>query len=221
MAPQAVTFDLDDTLAVVDRPRAALLDDATESVGAPALSRAAYLEAHAGVSSSRTREPIFERLLSDAGASEIDAGALATAYRQAIGEHLRPVRGIEELLDRLADEREIGLITNGPERAQLDKLERLGWTDRFDAVVISGRLGTAKPDPAPFREACDRLEVDPADIVHVGDHPEHDIAGARSVGATAIHVVEGECSTRDEQMVLSRHRLPEELPRVLARPALA
>lgn len=188
MGPAAVTFDLDDTLAVVERPRTVLLEDAAMSVGAPSLSRQAYLETHASVNPRDTRAPIFERLLDDVEADGADPEDLAVAYRQTIGTHLRPVDGVEAMLDKLDETVGLGLITNGPERAQRDKLERLGWTDRFDTVVISGRVGVAKPDPRPFEVACDRLGVDPAEAIHIGDQPVADIMGARQAGMDAIYV---------------------------------
>lgn len=54
-----------------------------------------------------------------------------------------------------------------------------GW---FDAVIVSGDLGVRKPDPAPFAAALERLGVDVARAVHVGDHAPHDEVGARAAG---------------------------------------
>ena len=44
----------------------------------------------------------------------------------------------------------------------------------------------AKPDPAIFRAALERLGVAPADAIHVGDSVEHDVAGARAAGLEAV-----------------------------------
>ncbi|MBS2965715.1 HAD family phosphatase [Actinocrinis puniceicyclus] len=41
----------------------------------------------------------------------------------------------------------------------------------FDAVVISGRVGLRKPDPAIYRLAADRLGLEPGDCVFVDDLP--------------------------------------------------
>lgn len=215
----AITFDLDDTLAVVDRSRADLLEAAIRAVDAPPISRTQYLDAHASVRDSETRAPIFELLLSTVGDSDVDPVELAGAYRQAIGSHLRPVRGVESMLESLSASMPVGLITNGPERAQLDKLERLGWTDRFDAVVITGRLGTPKPEPEPFHAACDCLGVSPSEVVHVGDHPVHDIDGARAAGLDAVWVVEEDTHRHAPVPTVTRERLAEELVQ-LAQPVV-
>jgi putative hydrolase of the HAD superfamily len=48
-------------------------------------------------------------------------------------------------------------------------------------VVTSAEAGAPKPDPAIFRLALERLDVEPERALHVGDSPE-DEAGARAAG---------------------------------------
>jgi putative hydrolase of the HAD superfamily len=69
-----------------------------------------------------------------------------------------------------------------------DVLERTGLRSLVDAVVISAELGVAKPDPAIFRAALERLGVNAGGAVHVGDSLEHDVAGARAAGLDAVLV---------------------------------
>jgi putative hydrolase of the HAD superfamily len=61
-------------------------------------------------------------------------------------------------------------------------LERHGLASWFDAVVTSADTGVQKPDPRPFLVALERLGVDPARAVHIGDHRPHDEVGARAAG---------------------------------------
>ncbi len=61
-------------------------------------------------------------------------------------------------------------------------LERIGLSHYFAFSIFSRDHGVAKPAPAIFHAACARLNV-PADcVLHVGDDPVHDIAGARAAG---------------------------------------
>lgn len=69
-----------------------------------------------------------------------------------------------------------------------DVLERTGLRPLVDVVVISAELGVAKPDPAIFRAALDRLGAPADGAVHVGDSLEHDVAGARAAGLEAVLV---------------------------------
>lgn len=69
---------------------------------------------------------------------------------------------------------------------QREKLNALGIDEWFDAVVISGEIGVAKPDAAAFRLALDQLVVEPESVWHVGDDLKTDVAGARAAGITAV-----------------------------------
>ncbi len=80
----------------------------------------------------------------------------------------------------------LGLITNGSVRMQTSKLECLALSPMFDTILISDAEGISKPDRQIFRRALERLHVNPAQAVFVGDHPEVDVAGARSAGMQAI-----------------------------------
>lgn len=179
----AVIFDLDDTLAITDRDRETLLAAAAERAGVPlSFDRAAYLEAHRKHSGSESRQPVFEALVGT------DAPELTQAYREVIGEELTPVRGAEKLLTTLRKRYRIGLLTDGPEKTQRDKLRRLGWDDAFDAVVITGPLGTPKPEQRAFEAITEMLDVAPDQSVYVGDDPERDIEGAAKAGVDPVQV---------------------------------
>ncbi|HEY7603347.1 MAG TPA: HAD-IA family hydrolase [Gaiellaceae bacterium] len=62
-----------------------------------------------------------------------------------------------------------------------EHLERIGADRLFSAIVTSAEAGAAKPDPAVFRLALERLRVEPGRALHVGDEPE-DEQGAAAVG---------------------------------------
>jgi HAD superfamily hydrolase (TIGR01509 family) len=49
-------------------------------------------------------------------------------------------------------------------------LDAAGLLDHLDAVVLSYEVGLIKPDPRIFALACEKLSVDPARAVMVGDH---------------------------------------------------
>ena len=179
----AVVFDLDDTLAVTDRDRETLLSTAADRAGISiSFDREAYLEAHREHSGRRTRQPVFEALV------DTEAAELTAAYREAIGEALTPVEGAGALLSTLRTRYRLGLLTDGPDETQRDKLRRLGWTETFDATVVTGPLGAPKPDRRAFEAITDALGVAPHQSVYVGDDPERDIAGAAAAGLRPVQV---------------------------------
>lgn len=61
---------------------------------------------------------------------------------------------------------------------------------RFDVTVFSCEVGLAKPDPAIYRAAAQRLGVAPGDCVYVGDGADGELAGAAAVGMTVLRTTE-------------------------------
>lgn len=61
----------------------------------------------------------------------------------------------------------------------------------FATLVPSAAVGVAKPDPAVLREACRRMGVAPAAVVHVGDSAREDGAMCAATQARFLPVQEG------------------------------
>lgn len=80
-------------------------------------------------------------------------------------------------LRRLSDRYRLIAVTNG--NARLDKI---GIADYFDGFVSARTAGAAKPDPRIFAAALEAGGSPADETLHVGDHPEHDVTGARRAG---------------------------------------
>jgi putative hydrolase of the HAD superfamily len=61
-------------------------------------------------------------------------------------------------------------------------LERIGLRHHFRACISAREIGVAKPDAAIFHAACEHLGVPAECVLHVGDDPQLDIAGAQRAG---------------------------------------
>jgi HAD superfamily hydrolase (TIGR01549 family) len=94
-----------------------------------------------------------------------------------------------EVLDTLAALREavptLGILSNWdwwlPEMC-----ETLGLTSYFDFIITSARVGAAKPHAAIFREALKQADVEPRDLIHVGDDLFADVRGAQASSITGV-----------------------------------
>jgi HAD superfamily hydrolase (TIGR01509 family) len=64
--------------------------------------------------------------------------------------------------------------------------ERTPFPPLFDAPVFSCAVGVRKPDPAIYREACRRLDVQPTECLYVGDGGSRELSGAAAVGMIPI-----------------------------------
>jgi HAD superfamily hydrolase (TIGR01549 family) len=58
--------------------------------------------------------------------------------------------------------------------------ERVGALASLRTVVLSCEHGVAKPDPALFALACERLGAHPSRVLYVGDDPVKDGAAVRA-----------------------------------------
>jgi putative hydrolase of the HAD superfamily len=118
----------------------------------------------------------------DAVADDVFAGYLA-CYRAAWS-------AFADAGAALARVRELGLpagiLTNGLQSAQEEKVRRTGLASYGVPVYASSSLPAAKPDPRAFQHACADLGVDPAGVVMVGDSLRHDVEGARAAGMAGV-----------------------------------
>jgi putative hydrolase of the HAD superfamily len=119
-------------------------------------------------------------------------------------------------LDALRGEYRLALVTNGASCLQREKFEASGLTDRFDAVVVSGELRSAKPDPAVYAHALQALGAEPAGAVMVGDSLRNDVDGPVAAGLRAIWLNRtGEPRPADRDDIVEIADL-QELPATLA-----
>lgn len=94
----------------------------------------------------------------------------------------------------------LGVISNFDSTAVVDAvLRRDGVADLFAAIVVSAEVGWRKPHARIFQSFTDRLGVEPAEVLFVGDHYRYDVVGAREAGMQATWLSKG-----------SAHGLPPE-----------
>jgi putative hydrolase of the HAD superfamily len=190
----AVLLDAFGTLVALDRPAARLRDSLRARLGievdherARSAIRAEVAHYAAGcrwaadaTSLEQLRREcaaVLEREL-DVEAGERMVEVLADAIV------LRPFADVPHAL-RLLDGRGLALavVSNG-DSSLGESREAAGL--RFDVVLDSATTGSAKPDPAIFRAALDRLGVAAGRALHVGDDPVNDLEGARAADIDAV-----------------------------------
>ncbi len=103
----------------------------------------------------------------------------ATELLQAMGDRLEAWRDAPEVLARLGEHVQIGVVTNCSEELGARVTARLGF--EFDTVVTAEAAGAYKPRPEPYLLALETLGVEPARALFVAGSPS-DIDGARGVG---------------------------------------
>jgi putative hydrolase of the HAD superfamily len=187
----ALTLDLDDTLW----PVLPALERADRELDAwlrehhPEVARAwpipAMRELRARIAAERPdlahdftaqRHLTMRRAFAACGIDEAPLQALWKVYFDARNS-VEPYPDALPALERLAARRPLASLTNGNA-----DLERIGLRAHFAHHVCARDAGVAKPDPRIFLAAAGRLGVAPGEILHVGDDPALDVAGARDAG---------------------------------------
>lgn len=205
MRVRAVLFDLDDTLfahrSAVEAAILAHLSATGLDVPDPdaALVTWRELEEHhyhrylsGEVDYLQQRRDRASAIVAEYGGTVL-AGAEADAwwtaylveYRSAWRLHEDALPCLDALAARIPGVR-FGIITNGELDFQTPKLDALRLSERVDAVVASGEVGVAKPDPRIFALACDALDVAPGEAAYVGDRLRTDAIGAARAGLTGV-----------------------------------
>jgi putative hydrolase of the HAD superfamily len=211
--PSAVLLDALGTLIELETPWPHLVDELAARgvvVGEDAareamLAEMAYYRAHHDEASTwpalkdlrrRCAGVIQDRLRTSLPLAEVEDALLAAVRFRAYPE-------VPAVLERLrAAGARLAVVSNWDVSLH-DVLERTRLRDLVDAVVISAELGAAKPDPAIFRAALERLGATAGEAMHVGDSMEHDIAGARAAGLDAVLVARDGAEAPDDVRVVA------------------
>jgi phosphoglycolate phosphatase len=120
----------------------------------------------------------------------------ATTNRKEL---LKPVRGIQPLLSQLKRNGFfLALATNDERKETEAMISDLGWEGLFTAMVCSGEVPRAKPDPEMVLSICRRLSIPPGEAVFIGDTVNDMRMGKQAALALTIGVVEGGVTPREE-----------------------
>ena len=131
-------------------------------------------------------EELYTIILSSLGIrpSEELLQALKGIYKSCMS--LTPRPRAREVLEELSKRYVLGAISNaiGPWPRTFLELEGLG--PFFKVIIISSEVGWRKPHRKPFELALSQMGLRPEEVVHIGDSPHEDVAGAKAVGMKAI-----------------------------------
>lgn len=206
--PEAILFDLDETILDFDGPVAAAWRAAVEAVagrfgGVPAEAVQAQIgrvssaywsdpERHRrgrlALHDTRTRnvaDALAHLGIADGGLSR----RIALDYHERRTAAIQPFPGAVETLAHFRDRGvRLALVTNGDSAGQRAKVERFGLAPFFDGLVVEEEFGAGKPDERVFRHALATLGAAPEAAWMVGDSLEWEIEPCRRLGLHTVWV---------------------------------
>ena len=101
-----------------------------------------------------------------------------------------------DVLTRLAPRFKLAVVSSFDGRLRLI-LEQLGISKYFSAVYISSEIGADKPDPEIFRRSLKHIQLNPSEVLHVGDDPIRDWQAASAAGLQIFKLNRRENSLQD------------------------
>ena len=181
--PGAVVFDLWDTLVRFDPVKSREFSDsvAVRLGRDPDEFQPVWIEGRP----VRDTGPMVAYLKTLDASDEIVDQVIASHYDWARSALVPEPGTVETLVELRRRDLKVGLLSVCSEAVPAV------WADTvlhglFDAEVFSCDVGMRKPDPRIYALTCDRLGVDPAEAIFVGDGANDELAGAERAGLRAV-----------------------------------
>lgn len=196
MRIQAVLFDMDGTLLDTAKDFYAILQSMRNEQSLPALTNEA--EFHQYVSRGA------QAMVSYAFALEPDSPALdplrtdfLARYELQHAQFTAPFPGVLAVLERLenADIR-WGVATNKPVRFAQPIMDALDLSSRCAVLLCPEHVEHSKPAPDMLLAACEQLQLDPREVIYIGDD-KRDIDAGRAANMRTVAVRYGYIAAGD------------------------
>ena len=196
---QAILFDIDDTLcattAFAKRARTAavraMIDAGLDLAEEVVLRELDEVLLEFGSNYDHHYDKLLHRLrpkdLAVNPALVVAAGV--AAYHDTKFHELKPFDDVIPLFEDLVRANiRIGIITHGWTVKQAEKLIRLKLVPYIqpNLIFISDQIGIAKPNPKLYRSALAELQLEPKQVMYVGDNVLHDVAPPKNIGMVSV-----------------------------------
>jgi phosphoglycolate phosphatase len=190
---RAIALDLDGTLLDTLADLSAAANAARAAVGLPPLTPA-RIRSHIGDGMAS----LVHRSLTDQRDAEAtpEQFALGMAgfnqhYQQHLGQHTTVYPGVHDALAAMQTAGwRLALVTNKSARFTQPLLQQCRLDHYFELVISGDTLPHKKPHPAPLMHVCQTFELQPPELVMIGDS-HNDIAAAHAAGCPAVAVSYG------------------------------
>ena len=154
----------------------------------------------AGSIGTITEQDVHQALTDRLGLDEQQvAEFMAVVWREYVG---TANTELIEYARRLRPRYRTGILSNSFVGAREREQAAYGFGDLVDEIIYSHECGMSKPDQAIYALTCERLEVEPAQMVFIDDK-EPNVEGARQAGIRAVLCHDSVQAIRDVETLLA------------------
>ncbi|MCH1931406.1 phosphoglycolate phosphatase [Shewanella sp. A25] len=190
---KAIAFDLDGTL-IDSVPDLAVATQATLSE----LGLANCTEAQVRTWVGNGAKMLMRRAMTNALGREVEEAVLDAAmptfmqhYQENLEKHSALYADVHRVLQALFDAGyKLAVVTNKPYRFTLPLLEAFKLSEFFTVVLGGDTLEKMKPDPLPLTHLLSEWQLEPSQLLMVGDS-KNDIFAAKAAGVASIGLTYG------------------------------
>ena len=187
LKPRAILFDMDGVLVDSLDSWLSALNSALKAYNYKQISKDEFLEKYWG-------HDLYDNI--ERMNLPVEVGRFCNnVYGEQIG-RIKIYTETKDTLQKLINYKK-AIITNTPKDCAVQILKRFDIEKYFKFVVTSDDVSMAKPSPEIVLKACERLNVDPEDVVLIGD-TDSDVKAGRAAGCKVVGInVEADYTIRD------------------------
>jgi putative hydrolase of the HAD superfamily len=124
---------------------------------------------------------------------------LAHIYRGISRKRLQLYPDVKRVLDELRPAYRMALISDAQPCYALPEMKAMRLDGYFDPVIISAQYGFRKPDKRLTEKALAMMNLDPSEVIFVGNDMYRDVYGASRLGIKAIFVASNQGDIHHEK----------------------
>ncbi|TBU92808.1 N-acetylmuramic acid 6-phosphate phosphatase MupP [Stutzerimonas kirkiae] len=195
MRLRAILFDMDGTLLDTAPDFIAVIQAMRSARGLPPVTEQSVRDVVSGGARAMVLEAFDVDPLSEQ--FEILRLEFLARYQEHCAVYSHLYQGMPELLADIEKARLIwGVVTNKPVCFAEPIMQRLGLAERSSILICPDHVRRSKPDPEPMLLACERLGLEPASVLFVGDDMR-DIESGQAAGTRTAAVRYGYIHPQD------------------------
>lgn len=109
---------------------------------------------------------------------------------------------MEDTVRQLYAKYRLAIVSDGQTAYAVPELHAVGLLGYFDPVIVSGDFGYRKPDKRLFENAVLAMNMEPSEVLFVGDNMYRDVYGAQRLGMKTVYFASNQ-GTQEKEGVTS------------------